>query len=139
MRILLDTNVLIAAFIVHGICAELFEHCARHHTLITSHYILDEFKRKLISQFNYSESEAARAVKITQLKSTVCVPADVPAAACQDPDDLPILGSAIAGECRCLITGDKALLKITRYRNIDIIPPGDFWKYEANHRGKLSP
>ena len=131
MRILLDTNVLIAGFIVHGVCAELFEHCGRNHTLITSHYILDEFKRKLISKFGYSEFEATRAVKITQIKSTLHAPVDVPDSACEDPKDLPILGSAIAGECQCIITGDKALLKITPYRNIDIILPGDFWKYEA--------
>lgn len=133
MRILFDTNVLIAGFIVHGVCTELFEHCGRNHTLITSDYILDELKNTLILKFNYSELEATRTVEITRIKSTLYPPADVPATACEDPKDLPILGSAISGECRCIITGDKKLLKISPYQNIDIIPPSDFWKYETNN------
>jgi predicted nucleic acid-binding protein len=36
MRVLLDTDVLIAAFVVRGVCSELFEHCARYRTLVTS-------------------------------------------------------------------------------------------------------
>jgi putative PIN family toxin of toxin-antitoxin system len=131
VRILIDTNVLIAAFIVHGACAELLEHCGRNHTLVTSDYILDELKKTLISKFHYSASEAAHAADIIRIKSTVYPPANVPAAACEDPDDLPILGSAVSGKCQCIITGDKALLKISSYQNIDIISPGDFWKYEA--------
>jgi putative PIN family toxin of toxin-antitoxin system len=133
VRILLDTNVLIAGFIVRGACTELFEHCGRNHTLITSNYILDELKRTLVSKFKYSASDAARAVEITQIKSILYAPADVPASACDDPNDLPVLGSAISGKCRCIITGDKALLKISPYQNIDIISPGDFWKYEVKN------
>ena len=29
MKIVLDTNVLIAAFIARGVCSDLLEHCAR--------------------------------------------------------------------------------------------------------------
>ncbi|OGW82467.1 MAG: putative toxin-antitoxin system toxin component, PIN family [Omnitrophica bacterium RIFCSPHIGHO2_02_FULL_51_18] len=133
MRILLDANVLIAGFIVHGACTELFEHCGRNHTLVTSDYILDELQKTLITKFRYSTFEAARAVEITQIKSTIYIPADVPDSACEDPEDPPILGSAVSGKCQCIITGDKALLKISPYQNIDIISPSDFWKYEAKH------
>ena len=40
MKIVLDTNVLIAAFIARGVCSDLLEHCARQHTLVTSEFIL---------------------------------------------------------------------------------------------------
>lgn len=36
MKILLDTNVLIAAFIARGMCSELFEHCLAEHTIMES-------------------------------------------------------------------------------------------------------
>jgi predicted nucleic acid-binding protein len=42
MRITLDTNVLIAAFISRGFCAELFEHCSIHDTLVSSKFISSE-------------------------------------------------------------------------------------------------
>ena len=132
MRVLFDTNVFIAAFIVHGSCAELFEHCGRYHTLVSSEYILEELRRVLTSKFLYSASEAARASHIIKIKVQLHVPVKIPSGVCEDPKDLPILGSAIAGGCRCVITGDKHLLKIRHYEDIDIIAPGDFWKYEEN-------
>ena len=132
MRILLDTNVLIAAFIVHGACTEVFEHCGRYHTLVTSDYILDELRSVLTSKFHYSVSDVKRAVEIIKIKSELYAPVSVPSTACGDPKDLPILGTAIAGRCQCLITGDKDLLVIKRYKNMDIISPGDFWRYEEN-------
>ena len=49
MKVLLDTNVLIAAFIARGSCAELLEHCVRRHELFTSQWILEEFRRNLVS------------------------------------------------------------------------------------------
>ena len=36
MRLVLDTNVLISAFISRGLCTQVFEHCAKHHELVTS-------------------------------------------------------------------------------------------------------
>jgi predicted nucleic acid-binding protein len=66
---------------------------------------------------------------------TVVQPAAVPPEACRDPDDTPVLGTAVAGECQCIITGDDDLLTLGRFRGIDIIPPRDFWRYEAAHGG----
>ena len=54
MRILLDTNVLIAAFIARGVCHELLEHCALNHELITSNFILAEVRENLLLKFNFS-------------------------------------------------------------------------------------
>ena len=44
MKVVLDTNVLIAAFITKGVCSELLEHCLRRHEIIMSEFILDEFR-----------------------------------------------------------------------------------------------
>ena len=49
MRIVLDTNVLIAAFVSRGVCHELLEHCERQHQLISSGFILREFEDKLLT------------------------------------------------------------------------------------------
>ena len=61
MRIVFDTNVLIAALISRGFCHELLEHCVLSHTLITSDFILDEVKGKLVSKFKYSVDLADEA------------------------------------------------------------------------------
>jgi uncharacterized protein len=45
VRILLDTNVLIAAFVSRGACSALLEHCSEVHDLVTSVGLLEEFAR----------------------------------------------------------------------------------------------
>ncbi len=47
MKVVLDTNVLIAAFIARGACSVLFEHCVEHHELVASEFILDEVRQHL--------------------------------------------------------------------------------------------
>jgi uncharacterized protein len=47
MNVVLDTNVLIAAFIVKGFCHALVEQCFRVHSVVTSEFILNELKRKV--------------------------------------------------------------------------------------------
>ena len=51
MKIVLDTNVLIAALIARGVCHELLEHCVLRHTLFTSEFILNETHEKLTEKF----------------------------------------------------------------------------------------
>ena len=46
MKIVLDTNVLIAALIARGFSHQLLEHCALRHTLFTSDFILEPRKDK---------------------------------------------------------------------------------------------
>jgi tetratricopeptide (TPR) repeat protein len=48
VKILLDTNVLIAALISRGVCHELLEQCFLRHALFTSEFILSEMQEKLI-------------------------------------------------------------------------------------------
>ena len=42
MKIVLDTNVLVAALIAHGVCADLVEHCFLSHKVQASEAILGE-------------------------------------------------------------------------------------------------
>jgi putative PIN family toxin of toxin-antitoxin system len=130
MRITIDTNVLIAAFVSHGVCAELLEHCVRLHKLITSKFILDEFMRSLVAKFKIPRREAAEATKLLQSHMTVVVPYVLGKKACRDPEDDAVLGTAVAGRCKCIITGDKDLLVLKKHGNVDILSPHDFWKYE---------
>ena len=132
MRILIDTNVLVSAFTAHGVCSELLEHCARQHTLVISEYILEELKEVLQSpKFELSHQEAMQVAHLMRTRARIVFPKEVSSHACSDSDDLPILGSAIVDGCQCLITGDKGLLKIKQYQNIDIISPSNFWRYET--------
>jgi uncharacterized protein len=143
MRIVLDTNVLVAAFITHGICNELLEHCALHHEIFVSEFILEEFRDTLIEKFGFAPHQAGEAVHLLQTRSTIVNPDSLGQPVSRDSDDDNILAAAVTGGCRCLVTGDKDLLCLERFQGIEILPPNAFWQFEdkrvapvARRRGK---
>lgn len=131
MRVVLDTNVLIAAFIAHGVCNELLEHCALNHDIIFSSFILDELKEKLHKKFGFTMREANRVVRLLTSRGSTVAPQELPDPICRDPDDDNIIGTAIAGSCDCIVTGDKDLLDLKSTSGIPIIRPSDFWEFES--------
>lgn len=126
MKILLDTNVLIAALISNGVCHELLEHCVLRHVLFTSEFILEETQGKLIEKFGYPAELAAEAVSVLRSGMRVVTPSKLESQVCRDPDDDNILAAAVSGNCDCIITGDKDLLVLNEYERIDIFSPRDF-------------
>ena len=136
MRIVLDTNVLIAAFITTGVCTALLEHCVRSHELVTSEFILDEFRDKLISKFDYTVTEVQEALELLRLAMQVVLPATLENPVSRDPDDDMVLSTAILASAACIISGDRDLLILGNYRGVDIIAPAQFAEYEE---GKAEP
>jgi predicted nucleic acid-binding protein len=45
---------------------------------------------------------------------------------CRDPDDLPVLGTAVAGGASVLVTGDEDLLTLHEFQGIVILSPREF-------------
>lgn len=130
MRILLDTNVLIAAFIARGMCSEVLEHCARNHTLVSSQTLLRELDEKLAGKFGFTRKETREVAALLRGKTEMVEPVILDQPVCRDPDDDVVLATALAGACDCIITGDKDLLVLERFRQIPILAPGNFWRYE---------
>ena len=129
MRIALDSSVLIAAHISRaGVCAELLEDVLLHHELVISRFILEELKRKLVEKFNFPRRDADQVGAFLRRVSIVVEPADLPPDLCRDPTDLPVLGTAVAGECALLISVDRDLLDMRTIQAIPIIRPGEYWR-----------
>ena len=132
MRVVLDTNVLIAAFIAQGACADLFEHCVLRHTIVLSDVILGELRRHLIGKFQYSVKETEAALTLVHAHAEIVVPEELEKPACRDPDDDWVLATAIAGNAKCIVTGDKDLLVLHAYKTVQIVPPADFARIELS-------
>lgn len=129
MRIALDSSVLIAAHISRaGVCAELLEDVLLHHDLVISDFILEESGRKLIEKFNFPKRDADLVSAFLRRASIVVEPADLPPDLCRDPTDVPVLGTAVAGECAILISVDRDLLDMKKFQAIPIIRPGEYWR-----------
>ena len=132
MRIALDSSVLIAAHISRaGVCAELLEDLLLHHELVISDFILQELGRNLVEKFNFPTCDADQVGAFLRRVSIVVQPADLPSNLCRDPTDVPVLGTAVAGECALLISVDRDLLDLKTILGIPIIRPGEYWRHTA--------
>jgi putative PIN family toxin of toxin-antitoxin system len=129
VRIVLDSSALIAAAISRaGVCAELLEDVLTHHELVISDFITHEVRRKLRDKFHFPEREVRQLQRFLGKVATAVVPTDLPTDVCRDPADIPVLGTAVAGNASILVTVDKDLLTIREFQGIAIIKPGEFWR-----------
>jgi putative PIN family toxin of toxin-antitoxin system len=128
MRVVIDSSVLVAAAIARaGVCATLLEDVLAAHELVLSVFICDEVERVLFEKFSFPAAQAKELREFWERVATVVEPQAVPAGACRDPDDLPILGTALAAAAAVLVTVDRDLLDLGVYQGIAIIRPAGFW------------
>jgi uncharacterized protein len=129
VRAVLDSSVLVAAYISRaGVCADLLEDILMDHEWVISHFILDELVRKLDEKFDFPHSEIVEIRESILGAAETVEPVPVPLESCRDPNDLPVLGTAVAARAEVLITVDKDLLALNAYCGIPIIRPGQFWR-----------
>ena len=126
LRILLDTNVIISAMFFGGIPRQIHLSIVHKvHTGITSSILLSELTDVLRKKFHYSQ-EAALAVDKQIRKQYELVSPRVSVHVLSDEPDNRVLEAAITGHCDGIITGDKELLALKKFKNIPIITSNDF-------------
>ncbi|MBN1346613.1 MAG: putative toxin-antitoxin system toxin component, PIN family [Phycisphaerae bacterium] len=123
MRVVLDSNVILAAFGFGGICHV----CIDAHDLILSEPLLAEVHAHLQDKLGHTRSLADDRVALLREAAVVVAPADVPTNARRDPDDLAVLGTMVTGQADCLVTGDHDLLSLEQYDGRPILSPRQFW------------
>lgn len=126
MKVVLDTNVLLAAFATRGLCEATLELCLASHEIVLSEHILTELRRHLTGKLKLAAGQADGIVAFLREQADIVQPAKVPAEACRDRTDLPVLGTALAAGADCLVTGDHELLALGRFRDIPILSPRAF-------------
>jgi putative PIN family toxin of toxin-antitoxin system len=123
VRIVLDANVLLAGFGTRGLCEALIAACLESHDLVLSQHLLMETRRYLTTKFKVPAARAEEIIAFLREHAEVVKPSEVATTACRDPDDLAVLGTAIAGRADLLVTGDKDLLVLKEHAGIPILTP----------------
>ncbi len=134
MRIVLDTNVLISAFLSGtGVPYQLFELTKTSDmVLVMSLAVFQELERvirypHLQQHANYNDDQVAQfllGIERSSLWVSVNQTLDVIEA---DETDNRFIELAVAGKARYIITGDKRhLLPLRRYQGIEIVSPTEF-------------
>ena len=131
MTLLLDTNVLVAALVARGACADLLEHCVRTHRVVSSQPLLDELLDVLVRKFRQREVDAGAAVQLFADTFTIVMPIPLDRPVCRDRDDDIVLATAVAGQSAAIVTGDNDLLVLESFRGIRVVSPSAFWEWEA--------
>ena len=127
MRVVLDTNVLLAAIATHGLCQALVALVFRDHVVILSDHILGEVMRHYQGTFKATKRQAEAVGAALRAQSEIVDPAVVPRGTVQDKDDLPVLGTGVAASASVVVTGDQELLLLGLFRDVAILSPRDFY------------
>ena len=127
MRVVLDTNVIIAAFAAHGLCSEVFEVCLTSHTIVISEHILSEVERGLIKKIHLPKNITASIMDYLRDIAEIFEPQLIEDSACRDIEDRKIIGTAVSGNAQLIITGDDDLLTLKKFMKINIVTPREFW------------
>lgn len=125
MRVVFDTNVLIAAALTGGLAHDIlvFAETTDIVTTITSEEILFELRRKLLDKFDKSEEDVDFYIqKIRNIAEVVEVTVKVDVVK-RDPNDNKILECAVSGQADLIVSADQDLIKLKKFQGIGIVHP----------------
>lgn len=125
MRVVLDTNVLVASIVADGLCRDLVRVRVHSHTIITSKPLLDELRRTLRVKFK-ADPDKLPLLSALHEQAEIVAPALLGERVCRDKDDDVVLATALAGKAEIIVTGDDDLLVLKGFRGIRILSPRQF-------------
>ena len=129
MRLILDTNILVSAFVFKSENANIVvRHAAKKHTLLFSESTFKELKSTLLKPkfAEFVELPTIRNFIINLIRIGEFIDPKIKIAECRDPKDNKFLELAVGGNADCIVTGDKDMIVLNPFRGIKIISPGDF-------------
>jgi putative PIN family toxin of toxin-antitoxin system len=127
MKVVLDTNVLVAAFATQGLCHALFELCLDQLETVLSSEILQELRVALEKKLKVPHGVARKAIEYVTEHSSIRTIKGPFQKASRDPTDDHILALAEHASVDYVITGDEDLLVLSPYKGIPILKPREFW------------
>lgn len=134
MKVVLDTNVLISAFLFPGGTPEAVYRLALEGRveLVTSRPLLAELGRVLSAKFGWEDGVVEEAVAQVARIGTVVEPREAVAVVGNDPADDRVLEAAATVGAEVIVSGDRHLLRLRAWRGIEVMDPAAFLARVAN-------
>jgi len=128
MKAILDTNVLISAYVFPGGTPEAVYRLALEGSLEigTSLTLLAEFGRVLGQKFGWIPDQVEAAVAQMTRIGAVVEPSETVQVVRADPADDRVLEAARAFRADAIVSGDRHLLDLRSWSDIEIISPAEF-------------
>ncbi len=131
MRVVFDTNVVVAGIVAEGLCREILEIHVPEHRAILSQVLWDELVATLRRKFGLAPDDLP-ILALYRQHADWCEPARLSKAVCRDPDDDWVLATAVTGAAEVIVTGDADLLTLDSYSGIEMLSPRQFVSRQAS-------
>jgi uncharacterized protein len=125
VRIVADTNVIIAGLVAEGVCRDILKRRLFTCELFTSQPLLDELTETLRDKFGLDPDDLP-LLRIYGQTATLVKSKSLLKPVCRDSDDDEVLATALAGGVEIILTGDKDLLVLKEFHGIKILSPRQF-------------
>ena len=122
MRVVVDTNVLISALVGHGKPRRLVTELLERHQIVSSRQMLAEFS-EVMSREKFAEvsrSQLGSFLSILVRRAVLVSKGLTRKIIAQDPEDDIALGTALKGNASHLVSADKHLLGLKRFKGVKI-------------------
>ena len=127
MRVFPDINVLVAAFIASGLCADLFGEILKRHQLVVGEAVLDELQRVLLTRIKVPKGRVERIVNFLRRWEVVAYPEAPLEVEIGDQSDKWVLASTTKAGADLFVAGDIEILTLKKIKGVRIVTPRDCW------------
>lgn len=141
-RIVIDTNLLISAALNDKSASyEALSKAYENYTILQSNDTFDEFleviEREKFDKYLTNERKEEFLQDLTN--ESEFIPIDHETDACRDEKDNKFLELAVSGDAKYIVSGDRDLLDLGEYQNIEILSPSQFLEREKQRERELEP
>jgi putative PIN family toxin of toxin-antitoxin system len=127
MRFVIDTNVIVSAYLGGTLETVLRSFKEGQFTLVVTDAIANEYFTVLQRpKFKIERDEFDDFVALLMSKAEFVIPTETVTAIESDPSDNKFLEAALAGKARRIVSGDNHLLELKTYRGISILTAREF-------------
>lgn len=133
IRAVLDTNTLISVVInvAVSVSVEIYRSCKENRFLmITSSEILSELdavlRRERMAKFHQLADQQLQKIVNEIAKVSLIVSGEVKVEVARDPSDDKVISTALAGKADYIVTRDRDLLDLKKYKGIKLVTPEEF-------------
>lgn len=127
MRIVIDTNVWVSALAFGGNPASVLERVVEQEiTIIVSEDILSEIRRVIHDKFPTFVPKFENLLTGFKPLLRYIKLGTMNIDAVRDPKDNMVLETALVSSAKYIISGDRDLLSVQKFRGVQIVSPADF-------------
>ncbi|MHB1349350.1 MAG: putative toxin-antitoxin system toxin component, PIN family [Desulfobulbaceae bacterium] len=128
MKIVLDTNVFISGIFFGGPPSQILQSWRKSQIqIVLTEQILEEYQRvgnELSTK--YFSINIEPIIELFTIFGDFVETKGITETICEDPDDNKFIECAIASQSKLIVSGDKHLLKISGYKDIEVLTPRQF-------------